>query len=358
MDPDHLLKTGVESLSGRRVQAWERLTSSPRNVVARATLETGDSVIVKAPTSAGLGGVRERAALQVLGALGVPGVPHLLAAGDDPRLLLLEDLGSGPSVADHMLGDDPARAAESIRRWAESIARVQGHSLAAGQQFGAALGDAEPLDTSARYALAAAKTLAELLPQLGVDPAATALDEFVGTAQLDAGPHALTPGDACPDNNVERDDGLSLIDFEHAEYRHVAWEAAYLAVPWPTCWCSWRLPEEVTAAALAAWQEVLTPFLTPAAVAGLAEAVRRATVAWTMLTTAWQLPQAMADDAAFPPNERRFRPERRAVVQHRLSVAVARTPPSNDLHRLAAETLDATRDLWGVQELPLARAWR
>ena len=138
----------------------------------------------------------------------------------------------------------------------------------------------------------------------------------------------------------------------------MAWEAAYLAVPWPTCWCSWRLPEEVTAAALAAWREVLTPFLPPASVAGLAEAVRRATVAWAMLTTAWQLPRALADDAPIPSNERRFRPDRRALLQHRLSVAVARTSPSSDLHRLAAEILDATRVRWGVQELPLARAWR
>jgi len=358
MDHDHLLKAGVESLSGHRVQAWERLTSSRRNVVVRATLDTGDSIIVKAPTPAGLAGARERAALQVLGGLGVPGVPRLLAAGDDPRLLLLEDLGPGPSVADRLLGDNPALAAGSIRRWAESVARMQGHSLTAGHQFGAALGDSEPLDTSAGYTLEAAKTLAELLPQLGVDPVTAALDEFVSTAQLGAGPHALTPGDACPDNNVERDGELALIDFEQAEYRHVAWEAAYLAVPWPTCWCSWRLPEEVTAAALTAWQEVLTPFLPPASVAGLAEAVRRATVAWAMLTTAWQLPPAMADEAPASSKLGRLRPDRQALLQHRLSVAVAHTPPASDLHRLAAETLDAVRHRWGIHELPLAPAWR
>jgi len=361
MDHDQLLRSGVESLSGHRVQAWERLKSSPRNVVVRATLDTGDSIIVKAPTPTGLGGVRERAALQVLDALGVPGVPRLVAAGNNPRLLLLEDLGHGPSVADHMLGDDPARAAESVRRWAESVARVQGHSLTSGERFGAALSDVEPgapLDTSARHPMDAAKTLAELLPPLGVDPVTAALDEFVSTAQLDEGPHALTPGDACPDNNVERDGRLALIDFEQAEYRHVAWEAAYLAVPWPTCWCSWRLPEEVTDAALAAWRATLTPFLPPGSVAGLAEAVRRATVAWALLTTAWQLPQAMTDDAPAPPKLRGLRPDRRAVIQHRLSVAVARTPPSSDLHRLAAETLHAVRDRWGACELALAPAWR
>ena len=27
------------------------------------------------------------------------------------------------------------------------------------------------------------------------------------------------------------------------QWRHVAWDLAYLRVPWPTCWCSWRLPD-------------------------------------------------------------------------------------------------------------------
>ena len=73
MDHDQLLKTAVESLAGRQVQAWEPLTSSPRNVVVRATLDTGDSIIVKAPTPAGLGGMRERAALQAIMSSGTAG---------------------------------------------------------------------------------------------------------------------------------------------------------------------------------------------------------------------------------------------------------------------------------------------
>ena len=36
-----------------------------------------------------------------------------------------------------------------------------------------------------------------------------------------------------------------LVDFEGAEWRHVAWDVAYLRVPWPTCWCSWRMPDAV-----------------------------------------------------------------------------------------------------------------
>ena len=53
---------------------------------------------------------------------------------------------------------------------------------------------------------------------------------------------AFTPGDTCPDNDVQVADGLVLIDFEDAQWRHVVWDVAYLTVPFPSCWCSWRLP--------------------------------------------------------------------------------------------------------------------
>ena len=64
------------------------------------------------------------------------------------------------------------------------------------------------------------------------------------------GAAALTPADACPDNNVAVGGRLVLLDFEGAQWRHVAWDVAYLRVPWPTCWCSWRLPDDVADAAL------------------------------------------------------------------------------------------------------------
>ena len=46
---------------------------------------------------------------------------------------------------------------------------------------------------------------------------------------------ALTPADACPDNNVLIGRRRVLIDFEGAQWRHLAWDVAYLFVPWPTC---------------------------------------------------------------------------------------------------------------------------
>jgi hypothetical protein len=35
--------------------------------------------------------------------------------------------------------------------------------------------------------------------------------------------------------NVRRDDEVVLVDFEEAQWRHVAWDVAYLSVPWRSC---------------------------------------------------------------------------------------------------------------------------
>jgi hypothetical protein len=335
-----------------------QLTSSAKNRVSRAVPVTGESIIVKESLSVGPRNVREQAALQVLGDLGVAGAPRLLGSSDDPPTLLLEDIGTGPSLSDRLLGSDREAAAAAVTRWATAIGSLQAATLDAGRRFSDALtalapADPPPLDSTGAHAVDTTEILAGLLPQLGVPTAG--LDELVAVADLSEGPHALTPGDACPDNNLERDGRQILIDFEWAEYRHVAWDAAYLTVPWPTCWCSWRLPSAVTASATAAWRAALTPALDAEQAAGLDVAVERATVAWALMTTAWQLPRAMGEDHLKPNNPGRLWPDRRAIVQHRLAIAARST---SRLGLLASAALAATQERWGVIELPLGPAWR
>ena len=98
----------------------------------------------------------------------------------------------------------------------------------------------------------------DLLPRLDVIPSASALAEIRHLQDGFGGDDrcwALTPGDTCPDNNVLTEAGVVLFDFEAAAIRHLAWDAAYLRVPWPSCWCAWRLPEDVARrpVAEAAW---------------------------------------------------------------------------------------------------------
>ena len=200
--------------------------------------------------------------------------PRLLAYGG--KVVVLEDFGPGPSLADHLLGDDPDRAAAGVVSWARAVARVQAASLDTGPAYAEALAsfapdDPPPVDDMVQAARAACGAVGRVLPGIGVEPAPEALAELVTAADLGPGPLALTPGDACPDNNVDQDGRLRLIDFEWAEYRHVARDAAYLKVPWPTCWCCWRLPEQVRDDALTAWRETLA-MPVPAAVVDQAAA--------------------------------------------------------------------------------------
>ena len=177
---------------------------------------------------------------------------------------MLEDLGSHPTVADLLLGRDPAAAQAAVDAWVDAIADLH---LAAtddvldayGRRLGASAPDIEThripgaLDYSAQDFV----RVGELV---GAPPSASTLDALRDVAgALSPAPPVLTPADACPDNNLMTPDGVVLLDYEFAEVRHLVWDVAYLSVPWPTCWCAWRLPDAVATAAIARYRERVAP---------------------------------------------------------------------------------------------------
>ena len=192
----------------------------------------------------------------------------------------------------------------------------------------------------------AADVIARSAADLAVQVPAGALEELRGLDQR-LGVAALTPSDACPDNNVVTGDGLVLIDFEGAQWRPVAWDVAYLTVPWPSCWCSWRIPAAVTRRALDTYR---------AAFPGCGEAdVEVAAAGWAFLSASWFLPRALADD---PPSAHpdRPRPGFRAMILHRFGQArrCAATPA---LAELAGRLHDTLALRWGDVPLPYAPAF-
>jgi hypothetical protein len=331
---------------GTELTGGEVLGGSSRSLVLRAT--AGDRpVVLKAPLECGSGPVRELAALRLL--TGVPGVVRLLAESDDPPVLVLEDLGAGPSLADALLGADPAAAQAALDGWAGTLGTLQAATAGLGDAFAAGLAELSPLgpppaDSSADTLAETAGALARQLPRLGLHPDPAALAELRDLRLT--GPGVLTPGDTCPDNNVAGVNGCTLFDFEAAEFRHPAWEAAYLRVPWPTCWCSWALPEPVAEQALARWRDAFGPVPD-----GFDADLDRATLAWALISAGLFLPRILAgtDD----PDDSR-RPLRRAMLQHRLTTA----PGTGPLRDLAAELADALRREYGDHPLALAPAFR
>jgi hypothetical protein len=363
------------------------LRDRPGWFVARLTLVTAGgprSVIVKTARP------RERAALEALTEADVPAVPRLLAVCEDPALVLMQDAGNGPSVADRLLGADRDEAMAAVLRWAAAIGRIQAATLGLGGRFGVRLAELGATGASGEFPPAmrnrfgadravawkvavsrpgseevitdAADGLRHGLAPLGVTvgPEVTAaLRAIADRLRVDPaglrGPGALTPCDGCPDNNVETAGGLLLIDLEAADFRHVAWDAAYLTVPWPTCWCSWRLPGAAASAALDRWRAELEPALAPGVAARLGAAVADATVAWALITVAWFLGAARRNRALGPGGA--LRPGPRELIQHRLGVA-AQADPDGVLGALAGQALAATRTAWGDRPLLPGRVWR
>jgi len=352
----------------------ERLPSSDRAVVlhAVATDRAGREhrVVLKAPIGSGVSSAREEAALGLVTAIQVPGVVRLLATSTDPALLVLADAGDGPTLADRLLGEDPLAAETAILEWAARLADLQAATGGMQAQFASRMAALSPLgaplvDTSREAAAEACAALRRDLPRLGVRATAGALEELLELAvTLDVTapgtPGALVPGDTCPSNAVDSNNGMVLLDFEGAEYRHLAWEAAYLTVPWPSCWCSWRLPDSLVARALTRWQQAVAPAFPVVATPSFRDDLLRATLGWVFISVGWLLAAALdGDPPPSDPSRRHLIPTRRALLQHRLRLAAQQdTALLPALRELADQTLTATLSEWGTCPLPLARAFR
>lgn len=217
-----------------RLELVDQLVGSSRSRVRRARGDR-ETLIVKEFTGSGVGWIREAAALSVMPS-GAP-TPRLVTTGTVPPIVVMSDAGQGVSVADVLLGADPGAAADAVVAWATAMASL--HRVTAGLRdafrdalVARAADTPVPESTMSKDLADAAEVIARYGEEFGVDVPAHALTELreLGSRLGGAGPAAMTPADACPDNNVYADNGLVLIDFEGAQWRHIAWDIAYLAV--------------------------------------------------------------------------------------------------------------------------------
>jgi aminoglycoside phosphotransferase (APT) family kinase protein len=326
------------------------LGGSSRSVVERVRAG-GRTRIRKRFLGDAAGFPREAAALSVLPPTAP--VPRLIEVLADPPAVVLSDEGAGPSVADALLGADPEAAGEALTSWAAAVARLHDISAGLGGAFRVALASrsSQPVSTLADDLARTEAALAPRASALGVPAGPEVWAELRRLAgRLEGGPAVLSPGDTCPDNNVDTPGGRVLLDFENAQWRHPAWDVAYLVVPWPTCWCCWRLPDEVAERAIRRYRA--TSRLPWAASAAFRPDVRVAATAWAFLTTAMFLPAALGDDPP-PADPAKRMPPRRAMILNRL--AAVREPAA--LSRFAGDLRAALAGRWGEVVLPYAPAF-
>jgi len=224
----------TQHLLGFPVELVNDLSFSNRSAVLRVKAHDDRTLIVKKhadPRSR----LNELTAFQYLSPLVAP---QLIATSDN--VIIMEDLGNGPSVADLLLDDNAEAARAALISWSQSLGKI------AATTYGKKPETATSQQVSDRTTRSIAK-LANLwdleLPVKVVDEMQEA-NHFLATSRQY---QVLTVYDAaCPDNNRVANDGtVRLFDFEYAEWSHAAIDAAYCLTPFCTCWCVSELSSKI-----------------------------------------------------------------------------------------------------------------
>ena len=203
---------------------------------------------------------------------------------------------------------------------------------------------------------------ADQAAKIGVSPPAGLDDEVaeVVAAVTDPDRHAVfSPGDVCPDNNLLTGDGIRFLDFEEAGFHSAFLDAAYIRMPFSTCWCVFRFPPDVGAAAEAAYRAqacLARPELADDTV--WADGMRLAVAAWTLSSTSWLLRRSLSADV--PMNPEAESPHARQLVRYRWLALAAELESTGELAAVAAlmRSLLAATVGWQAPDLPLYPAFR
>ncbi|MFJ9615334.1 hypothetical protein [Streptomyces noursei] len=294
--------------------------SSPRSVVMRCLLGDGaGSVFVKVFSKTPEG--RSSFTSEAAGLSWGLGGPALLGADTEGLVVVMEDVGPAPSLAEVLVGADASVAARGLREWARELGRMAAASVGRRDEFdklrkryrtdGVWSGDEPWIERNGPEFLAA-------LEADGIAVPAGLATELRRIAT--AGEHAyaaFTPGDPCPYNALVAPGGVRLIDFELSGYLPVFLIAAYCRSPFPSCWCVYRMPDEVLAEVERAFRTEIVGALPQLADDAVWEAgMRWATAVWTVDATAYWLRRVTAGDGPMQP-ERSTGPTRRQVLRYR-----------------------------------------
>ena len=331
------------------------LGGSTRSTVLRARTPDGGSVVVKAfadTPEARRAFVSEASGLRLTD-LG----PRLLAVDPGRRLVVMTDLGLAPNLADRLLGWDPAAAADALAQWATAYGRLA--ATTAGRQAELAALRAEYGGTGAvseeDWISAIGQSLPETLSRYDVAvPDGLAADiALLATLHTDEY-QVFSPGDICPDNHLLTEDGLRPLDFEWAVYHSVFLDAAYARMPFSSCWCVSRLPDDLARDAERRYRdEVVTAFPALADDAVWERGLRLAVGTWTAHVTTELMQRAVEADRWLHRSKPEL-PTYRQLLRYRWRTFLA-DPGSWELLPALSEAcqgLLTVTEPWGAAEMP------
>ncbi|MDX3385839.1 hypothetical protein PV682_30925 [Streptomyces niveiscabiei] len=345
---DSIVRAAAEAV-GSRLGGAVDLGGSSRSTVLRCVTGDGGSVVVKA-FGEGVEGRRGFVA-EVAGlSLGIGG-PRVLGVDAGVPLLVTEDFGGAPTLADVLLGSEPGVARDGLVDWARGLGRLaaasvgrRGELARLWARYGAGVASWEDEPWVARNAQA----LPGVLEGAGIGVPPGLVEEVARAGAV--GYPAFTPGDTCPDNALLTPDGLRLIDFEAACFQSVFLTAAYCRMPFSSCWCVFRLPPGTAEAVEGAFRDEVVGVYPELADDAVWEAgMRRAVVVWTVDATVRLLPRTAVDG---PLHRTRVPvPTRRQVLRHRWESAgePAEFPAFTQVMRALSREVAGR---WEVEALP------
>ncbi len=362
----HELLAAASAALGEVLSEPADLGGSERSAVLRCRRPDGATVVVKSykRTAAGAESFTAEAAGLAFTSESGTG-PRLLAASYQARLVVMSDLGSGPSLADVLLTGPADAAASALLSWTRACGELA--VATPGRQH-----ELARLLAAHRIAPAAGSQDHWLQRRLGEIPALLAglsipaspglaadLDE-VGSILRPGQYEVFSPGDICPDNNLLTGGAVRFIDYESAEFHSGFLDAAYLTMPFSTCWCVFRLPDELARSAENGYRELVS-----AIHPGLADdavwrpGLRRAMAAWTLHAMTYLLDRSLIADRPML-EDGRAAPTARQLLRYRWRRLLAELEPAGELRSICALARDllARTENWQVAGLPLYPAFR
>lgn len=295
---------------------------------------------------------------------GAPIVPSVYGADRKLGVLLIEDLGDGPNLADALLGADADLATKAVIDFASSLGQIGARTRDRFDDYqrlrkaaNAPKQGVEELRANVRATVA---QLDHTFEEVGFEWTPELVDDIeqVSAAMQDPGPfYTYSHGDACTDNVVLTDGGVLFFDFEYGGFRHALLDGAYFRFPFPTCAYVNRLPRRVVERAESAYRYELAK--------GLPEAedddafyrgITEACAYWFLVTCNWHLREALRFDRKWGSSTLRQR------FVHRSGQLAETTRELGYLRALgafAARLHDRLRGEWPtLPEMPLFPAFR
>lgn len=187
--------------------------------------------------------------------------------GDMARgVVVMDDLGTAPDLCHLLHGQERETAEAALLSYSHALARLHGGTAGRREAYltawSALVPQRPPPCVTDDLPDAVTRATTVISASLGISFDAQVVQELEGVvaALRDPGPFlTYIHGDACPDNAVLTARGIRLIDFQSGGFGHCLYDAAYLHVPWPTCWCDADMPAHVVKNAEQVYRTTLAP---------------------------------------------------------------------------------------------------